>query len=493
MKPTFAKNSSTGWKSLFPVLLLAALGGCTPPPQPSQFNPPDMLEQVLPSVVTVAVVGQSGPGYAFGYTGEESSPGETAYARPLNLASYSSSGSGFLIDRQGKSYIVTNAHVIDEADPDQIYAYSVDQTRYHMRLLGGDTYRDVAVLEFRDPPGEEMAPIQIHPADDLRVGTQVFAIGSPLGFSYSISGGIISGKNRTLDGFTAKVGYLQTDATVVWGNSGGPLVSPRGKVIGLNSRIHIISQMDHLPVPQINFSLEGKHLIRLVDDIVRTGRVQRAYVGAVFQQKKAKSQAELEPVVLGDAIPDSPASTALAGLAGAQLLALDDQEVSTLGELIGLFEELRPGQNVRLTLNHQGERREVELTTDTLGIAHLSAIGQHAARNLFQTEMRSVETQGARSLQVTAGSEELPEGMRVFLEADETQERSPQRGDRVQFAGYFIPARKKNQEFFWRCGSLKDLGVIARIVLPNGKLSLVTHADQTWWVVDIRHQPMTVL
>ncbi|MDX5320203.1 MAG: trypsin-like peptidase domain-containing protein, partial [Bacteroidota bacterium] len=246
---------------------------------------PDMLEKAISSVVTVAVYKTEDVKQALGYRGIS----DKAYEKVLDLSDSKSSGSGFVIERNGKKYVITNAHVIEHAstDADALYVYSIDRTKYQVKVVGGDSFYDLAVLEFITPPGKEIEVIDFR-KEDARIGEQVYAIGNPLGeYPYTVTDGIISAKNRVRGGITGKFGFLQSTATVIWGNSGGPLVDAQGKVLGINSQIAFAKRGGtQIWQPQINFALEAEISNRLINDILsNNGLVKRAWLGLEVVQQ----------------------------------------------------------------------------------------------------------------------------------------------------------------------------------------------------------------
>ncbi|MCD4683584.1 MAG: S1C family serine protease, partial [Bacteroidales bacterium] len=285
-------------------------------------NIPDMLENAIGAVVTVGVHKTDVVKRQLGFRGE-SAP-DMAYEEALNLAEVASSGSGFIIEKNGKLYVVTNAHVVENAsaDPGSIYVYTVNRSQYEVKVVGGDSFYDIAVLEFVDKPGGEISTIKFR-STEARIGEKVYAIGNPLGeYPYTVTDGIISAKNRVRGGMTGKFGFLQTTATLIWGNSGGPLVDEHGKVVGVNSQIAFADTPDggQILQSQINFALEAELSERLIDDILAyDGRVRRAYLGIELSQKYEYSYdgydysliSEDELPVISGIIPGSPAYASL--------------------------------------------------------------------------------------------------------------------------------------------------------------------------------------
>lgn len=323
----------------------------------------DVLENTLAGVVTVAIYNTDTYSQVMGFRGEASNADE-AYRKALNLGNYMSSGSGFVVDLGGTPYVITNYHVVGDAldSAGNLKVYSINRTAYEAKIVGGDAFYDIAVLKFTGHPGKEIIPIKFRTTEP-RIGERVFAIGNPLGeFPYSVSDGIISAKNRVRGGLTGKFGYLQTTATIIWGNSGGPLVDQQGQVTGINTYIEFTNTPGGgtLWTSQINFALEAKLAQRLVNNIVtHGGRVERSYFGIEFSKKapwaddsdeNAYAQKINEAPVITGILPNSPASTRFSGKEGRAVKAINNEEVRNMEELLGALEGTRPEQEVVFTL-----------------------------------------------------------------------------------------------------------------------------------------------
>ena len=229
---------------------------------------PDMLEKTLGAVVTVGVHEEEIVKRQLGFRGE-SAP-DIAYEKALSLADVSSSGSGFIIEKNGKLYVITNAHVVEEAsdEPGSVYVYSINRSKYEVRVVGGDSFYDLAVLEFVDTPGNEINTISFRDTD-VRIGEKVFAIGNPLGeYPYTVTDGIISAKNRVRESMTGKFGFFQTTATIIWGNSGGPLLDAHGRVVGVVASklaaARVFEWTGDLP-QNINYAVKSAYLRTLLE------------------------------------------------------------------------------------------------------------------------------------------------------------------------------------------------------------------------------------
>jgi S1-C subfamily serine protease len=351
----------------------------------------DMLERALSSVVTVAVYKTEVTKKVLGFRGDA----DVAYDNSLDLSNSKSSGSGFIIERNGKKYVITNAHVVEEASSEMgsIYVFTINRNKYEVRILGGDSFYDIAVLEFVETPGTEISTLKIR-TTDVRIGEQVFAIGNPLGeYPYTVSDGIISAKNRFRGGTTGKFGFLQTTATVIWGNSGGPLIDAKGDVVGINSQIAFATRGDmSIWQPQINFALESNLSNRLINDILQNdGRVKRAYLGIEVSQSSgleydSKSHAQVwqlrdELPVISKVFTESPSTTILADKLGFAITKVNGHEIRNLEEVLGEFEKLKPGENVKLTLSRGTSVQDVIIKAQELNAQGLDKL----ARSLIET------------------------------------------------------------------------------------------------------------
>lgn len=350
---------------------------------------PDILEKSLGSVVTVGVFKTDYAKQALGFRGE-SAP-EMAYKEALDLAGVSGSGSGFIIEKNGTLYVITNAHVVEDASDEQgsIYIFSINRDKYEVKLIGGDSFYDVAVLEFVDKPGSEISSIKFRD-NDIRIGEKVFAIGNPLGeYPYTVTDGIISAKNRTRGGMTGKFGFLQTTATIIWGNSGGPLVDENGEVAGINSQIAFANTPggDQILQSQINFALEAGISKRIVNDIItNNGRVKRAYIGIELSQRYGYEYVGSNdydlvkmddlPVISG-VIPGSPASSSLDDKIGWVVKKINGKQIRSIEEALGELENMKPGNSITLSLTNNNYTSKVSFVTGELKSRELENIAKY--------------------------------------------------------------------------------------------------------------------
>lgn len=256
-------------------------------------------------------------------------------------------GSAFFISSDG--YLLTNHHVIEDAR--KITITLNDRREVDAELVGSDERTDVAVLKVK---GSGYPALKLGDSNALKVGEPVLAIGSPFGFDYSASAGIVSAKARTMSAEKA-VPFIQSDVALNPGNSGGPLFSQRGEVVGINSRIFSGTG----GYMGLSFSIPIDVAMDVFNQIRQNGKVSRAYLGVVPQDID-RNLAEVyglprpEGSVLTQIFPDTPASRA--GLKeGDIVLAYDGQPINRSTDLINLINRTRPNTKVTLTVLRNGK------------------------------------------------------------------------------------------------------------------------------------------
>jgi len=261
------------------------------------------------------------------------------------------SGSGFIIDRQG--FILTNFHVIEGAD--RITVTLADGRALRGEVVGTDPAIDVALIKVSGDSGLPEAPLGN--SDDLRVGEWVCAIGNPLGYVHSVTVGVVSFIGRKL--FDASLDdYIQTDAAINFGNSGGPLINARGEVIGINAAISARAA-------NIGFAVPINQAVAILPQLKSRGSVSRGFIGVVLTDVTPDMQRSLKlPVSRGALVQDvtenSPA--ARAGLKPYDvILTVDGREIWTNEELIRDISGRQPGSAARLDLLRDGRRQTTQV------------------------------------------------------------------------------------------------------------------------------------
>lgn len=269
---------------------------------------------------------------------------------------YEGLGSGVIVGGDGT--VVTNHHVIDGAQ--DIRVEFVGGRTYDAKIIGSDPPSDLAVLKI---PASNLQPIALGNSDDVRVGDVVLAIGNPLGVGRTVTAGIISAKGRTTglsDGSFED--FLQTDAPINQGNSGGALVNTAGQLVGINSQILSPTGVNI----GIGFAIPVNMMRDVLDQLVERGRVRRGQLGVVVQPittdlAEAMNLKERQGVLVSAVEPGSAADRA--GIRrGDVITSVNGQQVQTPNELRNLVSSRNPGTQVKITLQREGKTVELNAT-----------------------------------------------------------------------------------------------------------------------------------
>lgn len=272
----------------------------------------------------------------------------------------SASGSGFLIDSQG--YVLTNAHVIK--DMDELTITLGDKSEYEAELIGSDQKTDIALLKITsDTP---FPVVSIGDSDELQVGESVIAIGSPYGLDQSVTQGIVSALGRRLPSEDF-VPFIQTDAAVNPGNSGGPLLNDRGEVVGINSQI--ISPVRSFvgvsfAIP-INVAMEIQTKLR-EHGVVRRGRLGVLFSPVTEALADAYGLPDANGALIQDVVENSPAAAAELQ-SGDILTSFQGKKIEDAGDLPRLVGNTEPGTQVTLGIYRDGETFNTEVTLAAMG------------------------------------------------------------------------------------------------------------------------------
>jgi len=247
-------------------------------------------------------------------------------------------GSGFIIDRDG--YILTNHHVIDQAE--RISVTLADGRAYRAEVVGTDPAIDVALL--RIPGGRDLPAAPLGNSDELRVGEWVCAIGNPLGYVHSVTVGVVSFIGRKL--FDASLDdYIQTDAAINFGNSGGPLINARGEVIGINSAISSRAS-------SIGFAVPINQAVGILPQLKTRGRVSRGYMGVLLTDVTPSFQQSLNLGVTHGALVQDVTSGSPAERAGLRtydvITEVEGRDIDGNESLIRDISARQPGTIARL-------------------------------------------------------------------------------------------------------------------------------------------------
>lgn len=461
-----------------------------------QNSASDILEQALSGVVTVAVYQTSEVGNRpLGVRGSQPTA-DQAYAKALNLSGAKGSGSGFVVESNGRKYVLTNAHVIESASEasGSLAVFSISQKKYEVRVLGGDALYDVAVLEFVNPPGPELVALSLR-SMPARIGERVYAIGNPEGeYPYTVTDGIVSAKNRMRGGLTGKFGFLQTTATVIWGNSGGPLLDERGQILGMNSQIAFTNTPsgEQIWLSQINFALETPIIQRLLADVLANdGLVRRAYLGIEISQvsssrRTGQSVPESSLPVLSAVLPDSPGKAQLTPHIGQRIVAVNGEEVRSAEEVLGTFETVRPGSSVTLTFQRDQTPSTVTIRAATLTPVQLESIARFA---MTSNHLTISDSPGGVVVQLVPDNnlyemdqdrkfKQSPSMMKNSLEKESTVSTAVATGAKTisgSPAAYRVIAAGLHSERaskLWRVNKLSYLGSVCRLMGLSGVIDV---------------------
>jgi serine protease Do len=269
-------------------------------------------------------------------------------------------GSGVIIDKQ-KGYIVTNNHVIKDADEILVRLGPGDDVP--ARLIGADPKSDLAVLQVRSPLEVQA---EWGDSDHLDNGDWVLAIGSPLGFDHSVTAGIVSATERNDVRITDYESFIQTDAAINPGNSGGPLIDLSGKVVGINTAI--ITQSGGYE--GIGLAIPSALARRVVQSLIKEGKVVRGYLGVRILGLTADGAHKLglpsnRGALIADVQPGSPAERA--GLkSGDVIVQMGEREIDGPATLRNLTAGMDVGSRVPVTFFRKGEKQSLPVTIDEL-------------------------------------------------------------------------------------------------------------------------------
>ncbi len=341
----------------------------------SGFDAQQVYAESAPSVVTILSV-----------LGDANTPIAQAQA---------GQGSGFVLNQDGE--IATNAHVVTDAaesgasaggtinEASEVYVEFGDRNQVPAEIVGFDPNADVALIKV-DPAGLDLKPIPLGNSDDINVGQPVAAIGSPFGETQSLSTGIISATDRSIDSLTKyKIdGAIQTDASINPGNSGGPLISADGKVIGIDQQINTTSGGNE----GVGFAVPINLVKSSLDQLRANGEAKYPYIGvssqALYPQLAEKLGIDAPTgSLISKVLKDSPAQDAgLRGSTGGSdstvefqgrevavggdvITAVDGEKLVAENDLSRLIAEHAPGDKITLSIIRDGEQMDVDVTLGT--------------------------------------------------------------------------------------------------------------------------------
>ena len=331
-------------KKIFFVLLILNFSSIQAKAVPSSFA--DLAEKLMPSVVNISTTQtvrtttnqfpfQFPPGSPFGEMFKD-------FERPTERKA-SSLGSGFIIKEEG--IVITNNHVIANAEDILI---RVGDKEYNAEVIGADPYMDLAVLKMKTK--DKFKPVSFGDSSKARVGDWVVAIGNPFGLGGTVTSGIISARNRQI-GLTRYEDFIQTDASINQGNSGGPLFNLKGEVIGVNTAIIAPGQSGSIG---IGFAIPANAASNVIDQLIKFGETKRGWLGVRIQEV-TKEIADVEKLkkpegaLVASVGQNSPAEKA--GIkAGDIILEFDGKKINTMKKLPNVVASTEVGKSVELKI-----------------------------------------------------------------------------------------------------------------------------------------------
>jgi serine protease Do len=349
-------------------------------PSKSSFAP--VVKSVLPSVVNISSSKmvhsrmESSEGMPMDpffrqFFGED---GDGKFAIPKDRRE-KSLGSGVIVSPEG--YVLTNNHVVDGAT--DVRVTLSDKREFQARVVGTDPKTDIAVLKI---DARNLSPITIGDSSKVEVGDTALAIGDPFGVGQTVTRGIISATGRGNLGIEAYEDFLQTDAPINPGNSGGALVDDRGELIGINTAIITHGSGGS---QGIGFAVPANLARQVVDQILKNGRVTRAYLGILPQDvtpgiAKAFGEKEARGVLVGDVSPNSPAQAA--GLQrGDIILEVNGKPMSDSNQLRMSISMMQPGSEVKLKVMRHGNANDMTIKLNELPTEQANAKTEDGGRD----------------------------------------------------------------------------------------------------------------
>ena len=376
------------FKKVFFILLILNLSSfANAKPVPESFA--DLAEKLMPSVVNISTtqtVRTSSNQFPFQFP--PGSPFEEMFKefqRPTERKA-SSLGSGFIIKENG--IVITNNHVIANADDILI---KLDTKEYKAKVIGADPYMDIAVLKMETK--DKFKPVKFGDSDKARVGDWVIAIGNPFGLGGTVTSGIISARNRDIN-LTRYDDFIQTDASINQGNSGGPLFNLKGEVVGINTAIIAPGQTGSIG---IGFAIPANAASNVIDQLINFGETRRGWLGVRIQEvtKEIAEAVKLkkpEGALVASVGEKSPADKA--GVkAGDIILEFDGKKIDIMRTLPKVVAGTKVGKNVELKI-----WRNKKLITKKLTLGRLESSQEFKEKNPKTKKTKEIEIE---SLKIT--------------------------------------------------------------------------------------------
>ena len=297
------------------------------------------------SVVSINVTGTNGTNF---------------FGQPVKTAS---AGSGFVLTKDG--FIVTNYHVVKNADTVKVTMYNGDE--YDAKYVGGDEDYDIAVIKVE---AADLQAVTLGDSDKLNVGDHVLAVGNPLGeLTFSMSGGMVSSVNRAINVSGTPFNMIQTDASINPGNSGGPMFNQYGEVVGIVSAKY--SSYSNSSVEGLGFAIPINDVFAMIQDIMTNGYItNKPYLGitggSMTEQMAAQYRYDIKEGVFVYSVEEGKAAEKAGLQMGDVITKVDDHDIKSMEDLTAVKKQYAAGDTSTLTIYRSGETMTVELTWDAV-------------------------------------------------------------------------------------------------------------------------------
>ena len=359
-------------------LLAAAAEGQTPSLAP-------MLKNVIPAVVNISVKGKKDVAPMFNI------PKEFRFMFPdldrgTRQREFQALGSGVIIDSK-KGYVVTNHHVIEDAD--EIRIALSDGREYDAKKIGSDPHTDLALLQLKK--FDNLTAIKLADSDELEVGDFAIAIGYPLGLGQTVTSGIVSALGRTGLNIENIENFIQTDAAINSGNSGGALIDSRGAFIGMNTAIISRTGGNH----GIGFAIPSEMVKNVAMELIKTGRVKRGFLGVNIKDVDSEVSGiygDITGALIVGMQANSPAQRA--GLAVWDVVTeVNGKKIKNAADLRNTIGTMSPQQKITLTIV-RSVMKGGKNSTETKQISLVLAEQPQASQQSYNVEPSSVKDSG---------------------------------------------------------------------------------------------------
>jgi serine protease Do len=380
--------------------------------------------------------------------------------RSPDMGPQEASGSGVILTDDG--YIVTNNHVIDKAD--KIEVVLNDKRSYFAKLVGTDPTTDLALLKIDE---KDLPFIKYGNSDKVKVGEWVLAVGNPFNLTSTVTAGIVSAKGRNINILRDKdnmaiESFIQTDAAVNPGNSGGALVNLNGELIGINTAIATPTGS----FAGYSFAVPVQLVKKVMDDLLKHGQVQRALLGVTIidinaTMAKEKGIKEYSGVYVAGVNPGSAADKA--GIKeGDVITRINDNIVNSASELQENVAQFRPGDKIKVNYLRKGEPHEAQaILKNKMGDTGIVKRDDVAVKNILGAELRTISKEEAHKMDIAGGAKVTKVGDGKLKEAGIKE-------------GFIITSVDKNQvkdaaEIEQILDSNRTGGLLIEGVYPNGQ------------------------